>query len=87
VVAAAGNIDSTPKGPAIHVFFNFGGFRYKKCRQHRQEAHHRRLDKLATCCQYFSGDTYQGATPVNTITASRTSFEGIFFGVLALLKT
>jgi hypothetical protein len=35
---------------------------------------HRRLVKLGTCRQYFSGDTYQGATTVNTTTTSKTSF-------------
>jgi hypothetical protein len=36
VVVAAGNTDSTPKGPTIEVFFNFGGGCYQKYRQHPQ---------------------------------------------------
>jgi hypothetical protein len=44
--------------------------------QHPQRASHRRLGKLGTCRQYFSGNAYQGGTAVNTTTASKTSFEG-----------
>jgi hypothetical protein len=33
MVAAAGPADSTPQGPTIDVF-NFGGGRYRTCRQH-----------------------------------------------------
>jgi hypothetical protein len=32
------------------------------------------LVKLGTCHQYFSGDTYQGATTVNPTTTSKASF-------------
>jgi hypothetical protein len=37
-------------------------------------ASHRHLVKLGTCRQYFSGDTYQGATMVNITTTSKASF-------------
>jgi hypothetical protein len=32
------------------------------------------LVKFGTCHHYFSGDTYQGATTVNTTTTSKASF-------------
>jgi hypothetical protein len=44
-----------------------------------QGASHRRLAKLGTCRQYFFGDTYQGATAVNTATTRRhVSWKNIF---------
>jgi hypothetical protein len=34
VVATTGSVDSPPNGPAIDVFYNFGGGRYRTHRQH-----------------------------------------------------
>jgi hypothetical protein len=47
-----------------------------------QGANHRCLVKLGTYHQYFSGDTYQGTTAVNTTTASNTSFTKNISGFL-----
>jgi hypothetical protein len=48
VVAAVGNTDSTPRGPAIDIFFNFGGGCCRTFRQHPQGVSHRRLANLGT---------------------------------------
>jgi hypothetical protein len=74
-------------GPAIDVFFIFGGGCCQTFRQHPPGASHRHLAKLGTRRQYFSGDTYQGATAINSTTTSKTSFEENNFWVIELLRT
>jgi hypothetical protein len=98
IAAAAGNTDSTPRGPAIDVFYIFGDGCYRTIDSTLQgaainvffklrwwmlpdiPASHRRLAKLGTCRQYFSGDTYQGGTAANTATSKTCFVKKIFSG-------
>jgi hypothetical protein len=86
VVAAAG-LPTTPLGGRHQHLLQLQWWLLPKYRQHPSGASHRRLAKVGTCRQYFSGDTYQGATTVNTTTTSKTSFEKKYFWVLAVLRT
>jgi hypothetical protein len=87
VVAVAGYTDSTPRGLAIDAFLNFGDGCCQTTvvvvAEHSgsipQGASQRCLAELGTCRQYFSGDTYQGATAVNPTTTSKASFTKKYF--------
>jgi hypothetical protein len=80
MVAAVGAPGSTPRGPAVDVFINYDGGRYRSSWKHHQgPAIDVWLKNWYLSPAFLLRDTYQGATMANTTTAGRTKFREKIF--------
>jgi hypothetical protein len=78
MMAAAGALGSTPRGPAVDVFINYDGGRWRSSWQHHQGARNRCVAWYLSPA-FLLSDTYQGATMANATMAGRTKFHRKIF--------